>query len=92
MNQYFTMREPIGTPAVRSSLGSDLYLSLMNIDPASQSAGLLVIRTPMVAWIWISVFLMGLGGVIALIPSSRRVYALSPDSSAQPAGDEVAVG
>ncbi len=92
MNQYLTMREPIGTPAVRSSLGSDLYLSLMNINPAQQSVGLLVIRTPMVAWIWISVFLMGLGGLIALIPTGRRAYALAPDSTTQPSGDEVAVG
>ena len=92
MNQYLTMREPVGTPAVRSSLGSDLYLSLMNIDPARQSVGLLVIRTPMVAWIWISVFLMGLGGVMALIPVGRRAYVLAPDSIAQPSGDEVPVG
>ena len=92
MNQYLTMREPIGTPAVRSSLGSDLYLSLMNVDPVSQHVGLLVIHTPMVAWIWISVFLMGLGGVIALIPTGRRTYALAPDSRIETAGDEVAVG
>ena len=33
MNQYATEREPIGTPAVRTSLKEDLYLSVMNIDP-----------------------------------------------------------
>ena len=72
MNQYQTMREPIGTPDVYSNLGGDLYLSLMNVDVASQNVGVLMIRTPMVAWIWIAVIGMGLGGVLALIPIGRR--------------------
>ena len=38
MNQYERQREPIGTPAVRSSLFEDLYLSVMNIDPAQRHA------------------------------------------------------
>ena len=38
MNQYERQREPIGTPAVRSSLFEDLYLSVMNIDPARRAA------------------------------------------------------
>jgi cytochrome c-type biogenesis protein CcmF len=71
MNQYQTMREPIGTPAVYSTLKSDLYISIMNIAPDQQSAGIVVINTPMVSWIWVSVLLMGLGGVVALIPMRR---------------------
>jgi cytochrome c-type biogenesis protein CcmF len=82
MNQYQTMREPIGTPDVYSTLGGDLYLSLMNIDVASQNVGVLMIRTPMVAWIWISVILMGLGGVLALIPVGRRIYRVAPSDAA----------
>ena len=76
MNQYAAMREPIGTPAVHSTIASDLYISIMNIAPDQQSAGIVVINTPMVSWIWISVLLMGLGGLVALIPSRRRVYAV----------------
>jgi cytochrome c-type biogenesis protein CcmF len=71
MNLYATMREPIGTPDVYSTLAGDLYLSIMNIDPSTDSVGLLMITTPMVAWIWISVILMGLGGLVALIPARR---------------------
>ena len=52
MNQYERQREPIGTPAVRTSLFEDLYLSVMNIDPASGSLGLLAMVNPMVGWIW----------------------------------------
>jgi len=68
MNQYAMMREPIGTPDVHSTLTRDLYLSIMNIDPNSQTVGLMMIITPMVSWIWIAVLMMGVGGLIALIP------------------------
>src|SRR5438105_14240165 len=76
MNQYETMREPIGTPEVQSTLTTDLYLSIMNIDPNSQTVSVLLLITPMVSWIWIAVFMMGIGGLIALIPM-RRVVILS---------------
>ncbi|HEX3582673.1 MAG TPA: cytochrome c-type biogenesis CcmF C-terminal domain-containing protein, partial [Thermoanaerobaculia bacterium] len=68
MNQYLTMREPIGTPAVYSTVAGDLYVSIQNLDANSENVGLLLLITPMVSWIWIAVLLMGLGGVIALIP------------------------
>jgi cytochrome c-type biogenesis protein CcmF len=70
MNQYAAMREPIGTPAVHSTIVEDLYVSIMNIDPSTETVGVLMITTPMVSWIWYAVFMMGLGGVIALIPTS----------------------
>ena len=73
MNQYAAMREPVGTPAVYSTIKGDLYISIMNIAPDQQSAGIVVIYTPMVSWIWISVLLMGLGGVVALIPHRTSV-------------------
>ncbi len=72
MNQYAAMREPIGTPDVHSTFTSDLYLSIMNIDQGSQTVSVLMLITPMVSWIWIAVILMGIGGVIALIPSAAR--------------------
>jgi cytochrome c-type biogenesis protein CcmF len=68
MNQYAAMREPIGTPDVHSTLVRDLYLSIMNIDPATQTVSVLMLITPMVSWIWIAVFMMGVGGLIALVP------------------------
>ena len=77
MNQYQTMREPIGTPDVESRITGDLYLSLLNVDVANQSVGVLIVATPMVGWIWISVIVMGLGGLIALIPARRRVVVAS---------------
>jgi cytochrome c-type biogenesis protein CcmF len=76
MNHYESQREPIGTPAVRSSLFEDLYLSTMNIDPQGQRVGLHAMINPMVGWIWAATAVMGLGGVLALLPGRRAQHAL----------------
>ena len=68
MNQYIRMREPIGTPDVHSTIAGDLYLSLQNLDVTNGKVAVLMIFTPMVGWVWFAVLMMGLGGVIALIP------------------------
>jgi cytochrome c-type biogenesis protein CcmF len=91
MNQYESQREPIGTPAVRTSLTEDLYLSIHNIDPGNGTVGLLVLVNPMVGWIWIATAIMALGGLLALMPAWRgarvqvteraRVATASPEGS-----------
>jgi cytochrome c-type biogenesis protein CcmF len=70
MNQYQTMREPIGSPDVYTTAKGDLYLSALAIDPAAQTAGVHIIYNPMVVWIWIAVLLMGLGGLMAVVPAA----------------------
>jgi cytochrome c-type biogenesis protein CcmF len=75
MNQYESQREPVGTPAVRTSLFEDLYLSVMNIDPDQGTLGLLAMVNPMVPWIWGSVVVMALGGLAALLPGRRAAAA-----------------
>jgi len=76
MSQYENQREQIGSPAVRSSLTEDLYVSIHNIDSAS--VGLLVLINPMVSWIWIATAIMALGGLVALVPSLRGAAATAP--------------
>ncbi|HUG54976.1 MAG TPA: heme lyase CcmF/NrfE family subunit [Vicinamibacteria bacterium] len=73
MNQYMTQREPIGTPAVRTFLTEDLYLSIMNIGRDGESLGLLALVNPMVGWIWGATAVMAVGGLVALVPGRRRV-------------------
>ncbi len=68
MNHYDTQREPIGTPAVRTFLMEDVYLSILNIDGSGASLGLLAMVNPMVGWIWGATALMALGGLIGLLP------------------------
>ena len=87
MNQYAAMREPIGTPAVYSTITRDYYISIMNLQ--GDSAGVLIINMPMVGWIWGSVIMMGVGGLVALIPSRRRTYVVSPVAADAGSGDEV---
>jgi cytochrome c-type biogenesis protein CcmF len=71
MNQYENQREPIGTPAVRTSLTEDLYLSIHSIDSDSGTVGLLVLVNPMVGWIWIATGIIALGGLVAIVPAFR---------------------
>jgi cytochrome c-type biogenesis protein CcmF len=87
MNQYPTQREPIGTPAVRTSLREDLYLSVMNIDAERGSLGLLALVNPMVVWIWVATGMTALGGLLALLPRRRaRVAAVSAAAPVAPPG------
>ena len=66
LNFYPTMREPLGTPAVRSSLVRDLYLTVMNVGNDG-SIGLRAILTPAVAWVWIGVLAMGFGTALCIV-------------------------
>jgi cytochrome c-type biogenesis protein CcmF len=78
VNYYDTQRDPIGTPAVRSSLFEDLYLSVMNVSDNGNSLGLHAMVNPMVGWIWGATAIMGLGGLMALIPVRRERLAGPP--------------
>ena len=77
LNFYPTQRDPIGTPAVRSSASHDLYLTLMNVG-ADGSVGLRAITTPAVMWIWIGVLVMVMGTVLCLIPTAAERRAATP--------------
>ena len=77
MNHYEMMREPIGTPDVHSTIGGDLYISIASIEEGQ--AGLLLIATPLVSWIWFAVLLMAAGGVIALLPT----WKFAPKATAE---------
>jgi cytochrome c-type biogenesis protein CcmF len=92
MNQYMSMREPIGSPDVYTTATGDLYLSLMNVDSAQQSASMHVIYTPMVVWIWIAVLLMGVGGLMSVIPAAltRPSATLSRERERALVGAELA--
>jgi cytochrome c-type biogenesis protein CcmF len=89
MNYYPNQREPVGTPAVRSSLREDLYLSVLNVDADRQTLGLQAIVKPMVAWIWGATAVLGLAGLLALVPSPRRVAVRAARATVS---DRAAVG
>jgi cytochrome c-type biogenesis protein CcmF len=84
MNYYATQREPIGTPAVRSTFAHDLYLSVLNLDPGGQTLGLNAMINPMIVWIWLATAIMGLGGLFGLLPSRRAALAPAGAAAASP--------
>ncbi len=70
INHYPSMTEPIGTPAVRTALSHDLYLTVMDVLPDGR-VGVRAIITPAVLWIWIGVFIMSGGMALCLVPPRR---------------------
>jgi cytochrome c-type biogenesis protein CcmF len=92
LNIYGNQREPINTPHVRHTWRHDLYLSLISVDPEGPRIGLRAQINPMVVWIWIATGLMGVGGIIALIPARRaqRVRVAAPGEASDSHGDALA--
>jgi cytochrome c-type biogenesis protein CcmF len=69
MNYYPNSQQPIGTPAVRSTLKEDLYLTLMAFDQQQGShATIRAIVNPAVPWLWIGGMIVALGAILAVMP------------------------
>lgn len=66
LNFYPTSREPVSTPAIRSTWQSDLYLTLMAFDEKGMSVTLRAILTPAVSWIWWGGGIIFFGSLICL--------------------------
>ena len=75
----------VGTPAIDSGFFGDVYLTfdavgglgatsgnqaIANLPSGSVAIG--VVIEPLVAWLWAGGLLVGLGGLLALVPGSRR--------------------
>ncbi len=72
LNFYTATQQTIATPAVRSSLTSDLYLTLMAVEPErGENATVRAIVNLGTAWLWIGGFVMGFGSIIAIWPRAR---------------------
>lgn len=72
MNFYPMSQQPIGSPAVHSTLIGDLYLTLIHFEKDGSEVALRVITTPAVAWIWIGGVITMLGGLLALSLGRRK--------------------
>jgi cytochrome c-type biogenesis protein CcmF len=92
----------VGTPAIDSGFSGDVYLTfdavgvpgatsgnqpVANLPVGSVAIG--VVIEPLLAWLWAGGLLIGMGGVLALIPGTRR-RATDPVSapSAMVSGDD----
>jgi cytochrome c-type biogenesis protein CcmF len=76
---------PIATPAVRTSLAEDLYVTLLAVDGASGSVTLHLFLNPLVAWIWLGGAILAMGAVFAVWPEPRRETARLARSAPVPA-------
>jgi cytochrome c-type biogenesis protein CcmF len=89
--------EGVGTPAIDSGFFGDVYLTLSGIGGTGQSTGaqgipdlpagtvaVTVVVQPLIAWMWAGGVLVGLGGLLALLPGGRR-RPTDPVSSPAPA-------
>ena len=84
LNRYSGQMNPIGTPAVLSTVKEDLYLSLMSVAEGGKAAGLRAFVNPMVSWLWIGACVMVLGILVAVWPARRKDPDASP-SAGEPA-------
>ena len=70
LNQYPRQVQAVGTPAVRTGLTEDVYLSLTALEPGSVS--LQVIRHPLMWLLWAGGLVTVAGGLWALVGGRRR--------------------
>ncbi len=68
----------IATPAVRSTLGEDLYVTLIGFDAGTRQATIRVFVNPGVVWIWLGGGIVGLGAVFAIWPDRKRATVRAP--------------
>jgi len=72
LRDYPNSSTAIATPAVRTGLGEDLYVTLLAYDPSVPNATLRVFVNPLVVWIWAGGAIVALGALFAIWPDRRR--------------------
>jgi cytochrome c-type biogenesis protein CcmF len=82
LRDYPNSTSPIATPAVRTSLGEDLYVTLIGYDASAGSVTLHMFVNPLVGWIWLGGAIVALGAIFAAWPERRRVRSPAPAAPA----------
>ena len=78
LRSYPSSSTPIATPSVQTSLGEDLYVTLLSYDPATSTVTLHALVNPLVVWIWLGGGVVGMGAIFAIWPDRRRATAPAP--------------
>ena len=68
LRDYPNSQAAIATPAVRTSLAEDLYVTLLASDQETGTVTLHLFVNPLVVWIWIGGAVVGFGAVFAIWP------------------------
>jgi cytochrome c-type biogenesis protein CcmF len=72
LRDYPNSSTAIATPAVRTALGEDLYVTLLADNPTTRTVTLRVFVNPLVMWIWAGGGIVALGALFAIWPDRRR--------------------
>ena len=64
----FEGQQRVTEVGMRSTLASDLYVVMNNVDPSQRIATVLVFHEPAVFWIWTGMVIIVLGGILAAWP------------------------
>jgi cytochrome c-type biogenesis protein CcmF len=95
--------QPVGTPAIDSGVLGDVYLTFDALGLGSVSGPQLtpglkpgwvvlgVTVEPLLAWLWVGGILAGVGGVLAVVPTSRRRRGVAHPSRDAPVRELEAV-
>jgi cytochrome c-type biogenesis protein CcmF len=75
LNFYPSQREPVGTPHVVTLGSTDLYISLLSVEPDGTRVVIKAYVIPMVSWLWRSLPLLVLGTLISLWPRKSAVIS-----------------
>jgi len=82
ITKYTRVGINVGTPAVKTSLASDIYLTLEPpVRQDSDTARIKVFIKPMIIWLWIGTGLMAMGTLLAAFPGRRRRRPTDPTSA-----------
>ncbi len=74
---YKRQQQPATRVAIRSTLGSDLYIVLAGVDDKSGLVTFDVFLTPLVSWLWLGGVTMALGTVVTMWPNAREREAIA---------------
>ena len=72
LRNYPSSTTPIATPSVQTSLGEDMYVTLLSFDPTTSAVTLHALVNPLVVWIWLGGGIVAIGAVFAVWPDRRR--------------------
>lgn len=77
----------IALPAIVATPLTDLYLTLLDVDPSSGQATIRIGVHPFTSWLWPAGVIVALGGVMAAWPDRRRraTLASAPEPDRTPA-------
>ena len=84
LRDYPNSPTAIATPAVRTSLAEDLYVTLLAYDTSTGAVTLHLFVNPLVVWIWIGGAIVGIGAAFAIWPERQARRAIVAEPAAAP--------